>query len=286
MAVREIKATGLEALGLATKLLQRARLADFSAGLWEAADVQWWWRRPRSSDHLEQVFWADRDGPVAAVLLTDWGQKWSCDPIVVPGTSGIALGAVWARAVEIIESLKAPLVEVLVRDDDEDLLALVQQAGLAPGEVGGLTWMGASDRPAPSSLPVGFRIVDRAERPGGPHPMRERNGEQVEERLQQCSLYDPTLDLAVLTKDDEIAGRALFWNDPVTGVGMLEPLRTEDRFRRLGVARALVTSGCDRAAARGATRLKVGFADEVARGLYTSVGFHITATDRVWAFRS
>ena len=40
MSVREIKAAGLEALMLATELLQRARRADPQAGLWEAADVQ------------------------------------------------------------------------------------------------------------------------------------------------------------------------------------------------------------------------------------------------------
>ena len=46
MSVREVRAAGLEALMLATELLQRARLADPQAGLWEAADVQWWWRKP------------------------------------------------------------------------------------------------------------------------------------------------------------------------------------------------------------------------------------------------
>jgi hypothetical protein len=51
---------------LATQLLQRARCADPRAGLWEAADVQWWWRTPRRSDDVEKLFWIDDEGPVAA----------------------------------------------------------------------------------------------------------------------------------------------------------------------------------------------------------------------------
>ena len=40
MAIDEVQAKGREYLALATELLQRARLADPEAGLWEAADLQ------------------------------------------------------------------------------------------------------------------------------------------------------------------------------------------------------------------------------------------------------
>ncbi len=40
MAIYEVCASGLEYLALATQLLQRARLADPEAGVWEAADLQ------------------------------------------------------------------------------------------------------------------------------------------------------------------------------------------------------------------------------------------------------
>src|ERR1700682_712517 len=79
-STREQKARGLHYLALATELLQRARLAHPTAGLWEAADLQWWWRTPRPSDNVEQSFWLDGDGPVAALLFTDWGRAWACDP--------------------------------------------------------------------------------------------------------------------------------------------------------------------------------------------------------------
>jgi hypothetical protein len=104
MSASEVRASGLEYLALATELLQRARLTNAEAGLWEAADLQWWWRTPRRSDAVDQLFWVDDEGPVAGVVLTDWGRAWGFDPIVVPGAT-VPLAAVWSRAVEAIDGL-------------------------------------------------------------------------------------------------------------------------------------------------------------------------------------
>jgi predicted N-acetyltransferase YhbS len=115
--------------------------------------------------------------------------------------------------------------------------------------------------------------------------MRRRNGEAVEARLRQCSLYDPSLDLAVEAAGGEVAGYALFWFDPVTEVGMVEPMRVEDEYQRRGLARALLTTGVDRLVKRGARRLKVGYATDAARSLYVGAGFRATSTDRSYSWR-
>ena len=115
--------------------------------------------------------------------------------------------------------------------------------------------------------------------------MRRRSGEWVEARLRQCSLYDPALDLAVETADGEAAGYALFWFDPVTEVGLVEPMRVEDAYQRRGLARAMLTAGLERLAKRGARRLKVGYGTEVARGLYVGAGFRVTSTSRSYTWR-
>lgn len=270
--MREVRASGLDALALATRLLQRARLAHPTAGLWEAADVQWWWRTPRASDELEQVFWVDEHGPVAAVLATEFRGRWQIDPLsAVPAHAQPA----HERALDLIESFGD--VVIGVRDDDRDLRALVEAAGLVPVETGGVTWMDAQDRPS-AALPDGFVLVDRRDA-HGPHPMRARNGEGVEERLRECSLYDPTLDLAVETDDGQVAGYSLWWFDPVTRIGLLEPMRVEDAFQRRGLARAMIAEGLQRLSARGAERMKVGFATEAARALYTGAGYRVEATD-------
>ena len=286
MANHEVEASGLEYLALATELLQRARLADPEAGLWEAADLQWWWRTPRPSDAIDQIFWIDDEEPVAGAVLTDWGRAWGCDPIVVPGVSTVTLPTVWARALEAINALGLKAVEVLARDDDFELRGLLTDAGFAGADGrSGITSMNARDRPDVAALPEGFALVDRGQATAGPHPMQRRSGESVEARLMQCSLYDPGLDLAVEAADGQVAGYALFWFDPVTEVGLVEPMRVEDAYQRRGLARAMLTAGLDRLAKRGARRLKVGYATDVARGLYVGAGFRVTATTRSYKWR-
>ena len=281
MAIHEVRASGLEYLTLATQLLQRARLTDAEAGLWEAADLQWWWRTPRRSDAIDHIFWTDDEGPVAGVVLTDWGRAWGCDPIIVPGVSTVTLPTVWARALEAIDAARLEAVEVLVRDDDVELQGLLADTGfVADDERSGITWMNAHDRPGVAALPEGFVLVDRGRATTSPHPMRRRSGDGVEARLMQCSLYDPGLDLAVEAADGTIAGYSLYWFDPVTEVGLVEPMRVEDKYQRRGLARAMLTAGLDRLAKRGARRLKVGYATDVARALYVGAGFRVTSTSR------
>src|SRR5258708_5651276 len=121
MDLRQTRSAGIQALGLATELLHRVRLADPDAGVWEAADLQWWWRTPRRSDELEQLFWLDGDEPVAAVLLTEWKHAWGLDPIVMPGTPAAIRDRVWAASVARIDELSLSQIETAVRDDDEAL---------------------------------------------------------------------------------------------------------------------------------------------------------------------
>ena len=132
---------------------------------------------------------------------------------------------------------------------------------------------------------AGFTLVDRTDRPGTPHPMRERNGEDVETRLGQVSLYDPELDLAVEAADGTVAAYSLYWFDPVTKVGLVEPVRVEDGFWRRGLATAMLTAGIDRLAAKGAQQVKVGFMSPVAATLYQGVGFRQTSTDTTYERR-
>ena len=57
--------------------------------------------------------------------------------------------------------------------------------------------------------------------------------------------------------DGQVAGYGLFWADPVTGVGLVEPMRTEQAHQRRGIASHILATGLDRLAARACRRLKV-----------------------------
>jgi len=282
VSVQELRASGHDGLLLASALLQRARLADPQRGIWDAADVQWWWRRPRRSDRVEKLFWVDRRGPVAGVLLTSWtDESWQCDPIVVPRVPALEPEAVWERALEEIHAHAEGRVAVPVQGRDPTFRELAERSGLVPGQRSSTAWMDAAGRPSAQSLPDGFTLVDRAQRRDMPHPMRHRNGEAVEERLRECPLYAPDLDLAVEASDGSIAGYSLYWYDPATNAGVIEPARVEDAYQRRGLARAMLTAGLGRLAARGAQRVKIGYETEAAAALYASIGFR-TISDDTW----
>lgn len=278
MSVRREQLWGLDRLNATSIVLQRARLVDPLRGFWEAADVQWWWGRPRASDELELPVWFDDVGPVAAAGLTGSNDAWQVDVFTVP--SIVNTEEVWAAALEAALTQGVPL-ELLVHEDDTELVDLALQSGfILSDELSGTSWMEPNDR-APIANVEGFAIVDRVVRADHPSPMIARNGEHVEQRLQQCSLYDPTLALAVEDVDGNVAGYSLFWFDPTTQVGLLEPMRVHDEYQRRGLARMLLTNGLDRLARHGARRMKVGFETDAAHDLYVGVGFVQTSVDRL-----
>jgi hypothetical protein len=284
--LREESVSGTDYLALVTRLLHRVRLADPTAGLWEAADLQWWWRRDRASDGYGQLLWIDSQGePVAGVIFTggDQGEPCQCDVIIAPEHADRMFARVWRRALSRMAELSLDSVEIAVRDDDTMMLDAITAAGFtASGDTGTSSWLSSGDRPGVAPLPDGFRLLSRAQTAGRPHHMIARNGVDVAVRLAQCSLYEPELDLLVLAPDGDVAAYGLFWADPVTGVGLVEPMRTEQQYWRNGLARHVLTTGLDRLAARGCTRLKVSSGHP----LYLGAGFTPVAPDQTYLGRA
>jgi GNAT superfamily N-acetyltransferase len=276
MELRVVHPAGLDYLRLVTQMLQAQRLEAPRAGVWEAADLQWWWRKDQHGDSDRQAFWMGGDTPVAAVIMSDWGVRLSCDLLLPPTTRSEYLELVWPEAARMIEDAGAIAVEMLVDDGDRVVRDRIEGAGFGPTAGRDLTlWMAADDRPAPRPLPPGFTLTSRAVRTGGAHPMQARSGADVADRLRQCSLYDPALDLAVYGPDDELAAYGLFWADPVTGVGLVEPMRTEAAFQRRGLAAAVLTRGLEGLAGRRCRWLKVScqLDNPASCPLYQGLGF-------------
>lgn len=272
---------GLERLQATTTVLQRARLADPMSGMWEAADVQWSWARPRVTDELALPVWFDDAGPVAAAGLTAAGDTWQADLFAVPGS--VDEDAVWAATLQAADERHGGELELNVLGPDLSMRRRATESGFSLiDESSGTSWMDPDERP-PVERVEGFTVVDRVMRADRPHPMIPRNGEAVAKRLAQCSLYDPALDLALEAVDGTFAGYGLFWFDPVTLVGLLEPMRVADAFQRRGLGRMLLTNGLDRLARKGARRLKVGFTKEPGRNLYLGAGFVQSSVDLLFA---
>jgi ribosomal protein S18 acetylase RimI-like enzyme len=264
---------GLEYLALVTRLLQDARRADPTGGLWEAADLQWWWRIDQHADPDEHLFVMDGDAPVAAVVCSRWRDSHGLDLL---GASHEHADVLWDFVATHHEDAT---VTMMLRSDDEANLARAQGAGFTASDWSDATaWLDAADRPPVTAPPDGYELASYG---GGPHPMQARNGEHVAERLAECNLYRPDLDLAIRTADS-VAGYALFWADPVTGVGLVEPMRVEDEHAGRGLGKALITAGLDRLAASGCTRLKVSYepGNVAAVRLYLGAGFEPESTAR------
>ena len=266
--------SGRERLEAVSTLLQRRRNAHPTAGNFEAADLQWWWRTPRTTDDQSQPCWFDAEGPVAAVTATQWGEGVGLDVHVLPSLTDEDVAQVWAAAFDLV--VGGPREFAWCPDDDLLSASLLAEHGYVlvdDGDISG--WMAAADAPAVSPLTDGYRLHSRADRPDGPHPFVARNGRDVEARLRQTSLYRPDLDLVVVTEAGECAGYALCWYDPVTRTGLVEPMRTEDAHQRRGLARHLLTFGLRRLIDLGAVRVRISWeADNPASSaFYPDVGF-------------
>lgn len=286
-------ACGIAAVEAASALLQRLRRAHPTAGTLEAADVQWWWRTPRASDAWPTVVQPGADGaPSAMVLATDWGDAVALDPIVPPGWPAAAVEGLLDRALAhaaphaaptdaagtLAATAGRPLVVVLDEADTAARDALLAR-GFAVDPASDLAvataWLDLAARPRVPALPAPYRLCSRADRANGPHWFAARSGPDAEARLRATSLYRSDLDLAVVDDGGAVAAYALVWHDPATGVGLVEPMRTEAGHRRRGLARHLLAAGLERLAAAGATRAKVCFQppNSAARDLYLGAGF-------------
>ena len=278
--------SGIEYLEAVTTLTQRVRAAHPTAGQYEAADFQWWWRTPRPTDELPQPFWFDDSGrPEAAVIATDWGGEIALAPIFMPDVPPDWVEHVVEGGLEHFAELGIDSVDLEVDRDDAVMRDVLTGNGFtaeADGRDGTTAshsvveaWLAAAARPEISPLHEDYRLCSRLDTAARPHHMTKRGGPGVAQRLGQTSLYRPDLDLVVLDGDDEYAAYSLFWHDPTTNTGLVEPMRTEEDHQRRGLGRHLLTTGLDLLAKAGAERIKICFepGNPAARDLYLSVGF-------------
>ena len=282
--LRERHLVGLDYLEAVTALLQRIRRVHPTAGLYQAAELQWWWREPHSTDALPQLFWFDdHSQPVAAVIATDFGdgssavfEETTLAVIVMPDAAADWVRYVIERGLAHVAASGLEAVDVEVDQADELMRDVLSGHGFAhKGDGIVVAWLAVDRRPEVSPLSEGYRLRTRAETMAQPHHFGRRAGPHTEERLGQTSLYRADLDLVIHDRDGDVGAYGLFWFDSVTATGVVEPMRTMDDHQRRGLARHVLTVGIERLAAAGAERISIGWEpDNPASGnLYRSVGF-------------
>ncbi len=273
MKRKRINLSGLRYLEAMTELLQRIRIEDPSAGLYEAADLQWWWREDDAPYLDRQTFWLDEAGVrVACLIRFDSGHEWNNDFFCLPSAKTLARKEIWPSIFEsICTSDKASTITV--RDDAFDFRDMLRRAGFTL-DSGAMVQTHLRKHYAAATLPSGFQLKSRADSKNLPHHMIARNGPDIAMKLLECSLYRPDLDLAIRTADT-VAAYGLFWMDPFTHVGLVEPMRTAEPCQRKGLAKYLLLEGMRRLQDLGAETLKVRYKEDniAAANLYHSFGF-------------
>ncbi|MEM7092732.1 MAG: GNAT family N-acetyltransferase [Actinomycetota bacterium] len=277
-AFEEIFRSGTDYVDAVTRLLQHCRRAHPTKGVYDTGELSWWWAEiPRPTDSLDQLFWYDESGtPVAAVVLIDWRDWVSMNPIVMPDASPEWVAHVVDRGLAHAEAAGLGVVELEIDRHDEAIQGVLADHGFAIKADGFVeAWLDADARPPVSDLVDRYRLAGRDETEHLVHPMAPRHHPEIERRLRETPLYRADLDLAILTDDDEVAAYALCWYDPETSTGLVEPMRTENEHQRQGLARHLLTAGVDRLARVGAARVKIVFEPDnpASSHLYPDVGF-------------
>lgn len=292
--MREDHRVGLDYLRTVTELLQRVRKAHPTFGLYQAAEIQFWWSVARSTDTFDQLFWFDdQDRPVAAVTVTDFADGTSLvyeQPtmvvIVMPDATSEWVAHVVGRGLAHLDERGIHAVELEVDSADGFMRDLLLGHGFTRrGPAVVECWLDADRRPDVSPLAGGYRLQSRLDRMDRPHHLSGSRRADPERRLRQTSLYRPELDLVVVDADENPVAHGMFWYDPATGTGVVEPMRTSDAHQRRGLGRHILTSGVDRLADAGATRISIGFEpDNPSSGhLYRSVGFEPHRRTDSWA---
>lgn len=282
--LREEHRTGLDYLKSVIELLQRVRLAHPTKGMYQAAEMEWWWTVSRSTDALGQLFWFDElDRPAAAVIATDWGngssavyEETTLVVIVLPDATADWVAHVIERGLAHAAEAGIGAVELEVDRADDIIRDVLFSHGFTIKEDGLIEcWLNAKNRPGISPLHENYRLSSRRDLRDRPHHMTSPRRPDIEERIDQLSIYRSDLDLVVLDRDDNPAAYGLFWYDPVTATGVVEPMRTLDDHQRRGLGRHILTTGIDLLAQAGAERITIGFEPEnpASGPLYLSVGF-------------
>ncbi len=292
--MREKFRAGIDYLEAVTELLQRVRNAHPTFGLYQAAELQFWWSVARSTDSFDQLFWFDdRDRSVAAVTVTDFShgaslvyQRPTIVVTVMPDASPAWVAHVVQRGLAHLDEHEIRGVELEADRNDDVMRNVLRGHGFTiKGEAVVECWMEAKARPEISALHHGYRLCTRLETMDRPHHLAGEGRADREERLQQTSLYRPDLDLVILDGDDNPAAHGMFWYDPVTSTGVVEPMRTRDEHQQRGLARHVLTAGIDLLARAGAQRISIGYEPDnpASSHLYRSVGFVPHRRTDTWA---
>ncbi|MEJ7838716.1 MAG: GNAT family N-acetyltransferase [Thermomicrobiales bacterium] len=265
-----------------TELLLLARADDPMAGLWEAGDLQWWAALDEGSGSRRDAFWFDAEHrPIAAftswLAESDVYTEFLSRPSIDVATRDQLIDLVVER---LVADRRFAGKRVWITVDERDFLLRERfdSAGFGFNPNDDMVQMLFRPASVPEAVALPERMIftdDRSRNAGSPHHLAKRNGSGIVDKLHEQSLYRRDLDLSIRTDNGDVAAYCLCWLDVDNGVGLFEPVRTEDAFQRMGLGHSLMIEGIGRLRHHGADVIKVSRdrTNLAAERLYSRAGF-------------
>jgi ribosomal protein S18 acetylase RimI-like enzyme len=244
------------------------------------------------------LLWERMDADEGQPTLEAWAMYWrnegAFDLFVSPALHGTPAHEVvmdaylpWAEARAGEAGLKQ-LSHYCIFDDDTVMKRMYESYGFAviPADPPQPLFERSLDELPPIILPEGFMVQgvynldDGRLRAQVTHSAFDPNDDWdgYWARYAQfigSAVYNGERDLFVRSPDGRGAAACTIWFDPVTSVGMFEPVGTHPDFQRKGLGKAVMAEGLRRMQAAGMRRASLVFNPNnmAARALYTSLGF-------------
>lgn len=272
-------------------------LRDFITGQWPLDGA-------RSEMHIGDVYvtlyfvregnledsaalWYDRAGKLQGVsFLTGF----TFDMVVRPESSASPLAAdmiAWAISESKRRNPHVHTVRVQRRPRLRERIAFLEGLGFRRSGAGAFALEHTMrELPRMSTLPPGFtcRTLEVGDVPSRVRAFVDAFPYEPKvttdyERLMRCDGYEPFLDLVAVDRSDEVAAFCSAWLDQTNCVGLFEPVGTCGEFRRMGLARALLSEGLRRLKQLGATSAVVRARNDNAAAIacYEELGFSIVS---------
>ncbi|HKD93658.1 MAG TPA: GNAT family N-acetyltransferase [Gaiellaceae bacterium] len=251
---------------------------------WHVGDVTWGLRSQEGrEDEWTFRIWKDGDRTVAWSWLKGGGR-------------GLLELDVRRDRLDLLDEILAdPDARTAVAfEDDKEVRAALRRHGFTPDDDAQVTRHSSlmhflardlPEAPEPPPLPEGFRYRtvepdDLAERVAVHRDVwaPSRVTESSFANVQASWPYRMSLDCVVEAPDGRFAAYCLLWPDDENKVGELEPVGVREDFRRRGLGAAVCTYALRRWYDEDGRQAIVYCVDDVACGLYESIGFRRHAT--------
>ena len=177
--------------------------------------------------------------------------------------------------------------------DESHLVYLMDKYGFIPQSIRSLQYSRPIDLPVNEFfLPEGFSIrpVQGKSEVGklvALHQVAFRTSNMtVEQRTAMMSVpqYEPELDLVAVAPNGELAAFCVCgFDDPEKQIGYTDPIGTHPDYRRIGLGKAIVSTGMQMLKTRGAKVVELGTSSEniAMQGLAETLGF-VRVSERIW----